>query len=146
MTTTTSFIAKAETTISAPAGKVWRALTDPEMIRQYMFGTTVISDFKEGSKITWKGEWQGRSYEDKGVILRVRPQRKLQYTHFSPASGLADAPENYHLVTIELKEEDDRTTVILSQDNNANERAKDHSEKNWTSMLNALKKLLENTE
>ena len=63
------------------------ALVDPAAIKQYMFGTTVESDWREGSSIVWKGEWQGRAYEDKGVILRLEPGRLLQYSHFSPLSG-----------------------------------------------------------
>ena len=139
----TNNIAKAETTINASADKVWSALTDPEMIRKYMFGTNVNSEWKEGSKITWKGEWEGKQYEDKGKILIMEPKKKLQYSHFSRLSGVADVPENYHIVTIDLKEEDGKTSVNLTQDNNADEKTKEDSEKNWKMMLASLKKLLE---
>jgi len=136
-------IAKAETTINTSADKVWTALTDPDTIKKYMFGTTVVADWKEGGKIVWKGVWEGKSYEDKGKILSPEPKRKLQYSHFSPLTGLDDIPENYHIVTIDLTEKDKQTTVILTQDNNADEKTKDHSEKNWKMMLASLKKLLE---
>ena len=136
-------IARAETTIKASADKVWNALTNPEMIKKYMFGTTVISDWKEGSKIIWKGEWEGKSYEDKGKILQLEVQKKLQYSHYSPLSGLHDNPENYHIVTIDLVKKDNETMVTLIQDNNPDEKAKEHSEKNWKMMLASLKKLLE---
>lgn len=136
-------IARATITIDAPVEQVWDALVDPEAIRQYMFNTTVTSDWREGSAITWKGEWQGTSYEDKGEIRRLEPERLLEYTHFSPLSGLPDAPENYHTVTIELRGEGSRTTVSLTQDNNSTEEAREHSEKNWTTMLAGLKKFLE---
>lgn len=139
----TNHIAKAETTINTSADKVWTALTDPETIKKYMFGANVVSDWKEGGKIVWKGEWEGRSYEDKGKILILEPKKKLQYSHFSPLAGLADVPENYHIVTIDLTEKDDQTAVRLTQDNNADEKTKDHSEKNWMMMLASLKKLLE---
>ena len=138
-------IAKAETTINASADKVWNALTDPEIIKKYMFGADVISDWKEGSKIIWKGEWKGKTYEDKGKILRIEPKKSLQYSHFSPLSGLHDNPENYHIVTIHLEEKDKQTIVTLTQDNNASEKEKDHSENNWKMMLASLKKLLEAT-
>src|SRR5262245_35755066 len=95
-------IAKAATTIAAPAAKVWKALVDPDAIQQYMFCTNGTTELREGSPIVWKGEWQGKSYEDKGVLLKVRPERMLQYSHFSPLSGLPDKPESYHTVTIEL--------------------------------------------
>ena len=136
-------IAKAETTIKASTGKVWNALTNPEIIKKYMFGTTVISDWKEGSKIVWKGEWEGKRYEDKGKILQIEDQKKLQYSHYSPLSGLHDNPENYHIVTIDLARKDNETMVTLTQDNNPDEKTRDHSEKNWKMMLASLKKLLE---
>ena len=136
-------IAKASTTIQAPVAKVWDALVTPATIKQYMFGTTVSSDFKKGSPITWKGEWQGRKYEDKGVILDLQPQRKLVYSHFSPLSGLPEKPENFHNITIELVDKGKQTLVSLSQDNNADEKERDHSQKNWETMLSGLKKVLE---
>ena len=136
-------VAEASTTIAAPRAKVWKALTTPDTIKQYMFGTTVISDWREGSPIAWKGEWEGKPYEDKGVILRLEPERTLQYSHFSPLSGLPDAPDSYHTVTIELADQSSGTRVTLSQDNNATDKAQQHSQKNWQMMLEGLKKILE---
>ena len=63
------------------------------------------SDWNVGSPITWAGEWEGRAYEDKGTILEIEPNHVLAYSHYSPLSGLEDAPENYHSVRIELAEE-----------------------------------------
>jgi hypothetical protein len=57
-------VARASTIIDAPVAMVWDALVTPETIKRYMFGTTVVSDWKEGSSIVWKGEWKGKSYED----------------------------------------------------------------------------------
>jgi len=136
-------IAKASITINAPIRKVWEALVNPEKIKQYMFGTTVVSDWKQGSSIVWKGEWQGKKYEDKGMILKIEKDRILQYSHFSPIAGMPDLPENYHTVTIELSSDEAKTVVSLSQDNNPTEEAREHSEKNWKMMLDVLKKLLE---
>ena len=138
-----SLVAKASTKIKAPAAKVWRALVTPEEIERYMFGTTVVSDWKEGAPISWKGEWKGKRYEDKGTILRFEPERVLSYSHFSPLAGLPDRPENYHTVTIELAEQGAQTEVTLTQDNNPNEEARAHSEENWRNMLHGLKGLLE---
>jgi hypothetical protein len=76
-------------------------------------------------------------------ILRLEPERRLQFSHFSPLSGLPDSPGNYHTVTIELSQKLPLTHVSLSQDNNATELAREHSEKNWQGMLTSLKTLLE---
>ena len=136
-------VAKASTTVEAPVAKVWDALVTPETIKRYMFGTTVQSQWREGSAIVWKGEWKGKPYEDKGVIRRVEPGRTLQYTHYSPLAGLPDVPENYHTVTISLSEQNGHTLVSLVQDKNQNEEAREHSESNWKTMLDGLKKVLE---
>ncbi len=136
-------IAKASISINAPVDKIWDALTNPELIRQYMFGTNIISDWKEGSPIIWKGEWEGNKYEDKGVILKLEPERLIQYSHFSALSVQQDLPENYHTVTIELSGKGKQTFVSLLQDNNETEEAREHSQKNWKIMLDGLKKLLE---
>jgi uncharacterized protein YndB with AHSA1/START domain len=90
-----------------------------------------------------EGRWQGKPYEDKGVILQLTPGRRLQYTHFSPGSGLPDSAENYHTVTFELSPTPPLTQVSLSQDNNASEQSREHAEKNWQLVLSGLKALLE---
>src|SRR6266487_3252596 len=84
-----------------------------------------------------------RPYEDKGVILTLKPERVLQYSHFSPLSGQSDVPEHYHTVTIELSLKGTGTLLMLSQDNNSTEEDREHSEKNWGMMLTGLKKFLE---
>ena len=136
-------VAKASVVINAPVSKVWDALVNPEAIKRYMFGASAVSDWSEGSSIVWKGEWQGRPYQDKGVILRLTPNRRLHYTHFSPLSGVPDTPENYHTVTFELSNEGNKTRVVLTQDNNPTDKEREHSERNWSTMLTTLKKFLE---
>jgi uncharacterized protein YndB with AHSA1/START domain len=136
-------IATAAVSVNASTAEVWDALVNPKAIKQYMFGADVVSHWREGSTITWKGEWEGKSYEDKGVILQFKPERMIQYTHFSPLSGLPDQPDNYHTVTIKLSGEGNHTHVSLAQDNNKTEQAREHSEKNWAMMLAALQKFVE---
>ncbi len=135
--------AEATTTIHAPAAKVWEALTRPELIKQYLFGSQVVTDWQVGSPIYYRGEWQGRSYEDKGTVLEVQPGKRLASTHWSPLAGVADIPENYHTVTYLLSEHDGATDVTIKQDNNASEEEKMHSEQNWQMVLAGLKSLVE---
>ncbi len=137
------YIACSDVRICVPLRVVWEALTDPERISRYMFGTTVLSDWVEGHPITWSGEWEGRPYKDHGILLRVEPEHLLQYTHYSPLSGLPDTSEHYHTVTVELKEEGSCTRVRLTQDNNPTETVRAHSQRNWEEMLDRLKTLLE---
>lgn len=139
----TPLVAHATTRINAPSAAVWDALVNPAQIKRYFFGTTVVTDWAVGSPILWQGEWQGSAYEDKGVILRVEPERLLEFTHFSPLAGQPDVPESYHTITIELSGDSSATTVALAQDNNASETEREHSEANWNMVLDALKRLLE---
>jgi uncharacterized protein YndB with AHSA1/START domain len=139
-------VAEASTTIDAPRERVWHALVDPQAIKRYMFGAEVESDWEAGSEILWRGEWQGRPYEDKGVILQLEPGRRIQYSHYSPTSGRPDAPQNYHTVTVDLSDYGAMTLVELSQDNNDTEEAREDSQANWKQMLAALKDHLEAAE
>ena len=135
--------AKTSITIHAPAAKVWEALTEPELIKQYLFGTEAISEWKVGSSIAYKGVWEGKSYEDKGRILQLVPLRLLQSTYWSSMGGLEDKPENYATVTYELEAKDNDTQLSVSVDNIATEKERDHTEKNWGMVLETMKKLLE---
>ena len=135
--------AHATISIDASPSEVWNALTDPEIIKKYLFGTNVTTDWQEGSPITYTGEWEGKTYEDKGTILQVIPEKLLQSTYWSSMGGTEDKSENYSTVTYELEPDGESTTLSITQDNNLNEEAKEHSEKNWQMVLESIKKLLE---
>ena len=132
---TSTLTATVTTVIHERIDRVWKALLDPVDIGKYMMGAEVKTDWQEGSPITWKGELQGKPFEDHGRVLIVREPDLLKYSHTSP-----DGSE--HTVTIELKETAGATHIRLTQDNNPTEKAKEHAEANWTLMLDGLKKLL----
>ena len=136
-------VATAQCEIDAPPEKVWRALTDPQLIKKYMFGSEVRTDWKPGSPITWQGEFEGRKYMDKGEIIDVEPGRRLEITHFSPLTGQEDRPENYHKVSYELQQTDGGTSVRLTQDNSSSAEEAEHSAATWQMMLDGLKKVAE---
>lgn len=129
--------------INASSEVVWKALTDRETIKKYFFGTEAISDWKVGSSLIFQGEWEGKTYRNKGTILAVDAEKLLQYNYWSRFSGLEDVPENYSLVTYHLSSESDQTTLTLTQEGFAGEEAKVHAEGGWTMVLDNLKKLLE---
>jgi uncharacterized protein YndB with AHSA1/START domain len=136
-------VATAQCEIDAPPEKVWRALTDPQLIKKYMFGSEVRTDWKPGSPITWQGEFEGRKYMDKGEIIAVEHGRRLEVTHFSPLTGQEDRPENYHRVSYELQQTDGGTSVRLTQDNSSSAEEAEHSAATWQMMLDGLKKVAE---
>ena len=98
-----------------------------------------------GSPIVWTGEWQGRAYEDRGVILQIVRERVLEFSYSSPLAGAADLPENYYIVTVHLRAEGMHTRLTLYQDHNPTEPARDNAERNWAVMLAALEPFVERT-
>jgi uncharacterized protein YndB with AHSA1/START domain len=138
-----SYLAKSEIDIAATPSDVWRALTEPDTIAKYFFGSRVHTDWQVGSPIVWKGEFNGKPYEDKGEIVEVEPNRLLRVTHFSPSAGRPDEPENYHTLTYRLDERGGTTHVSLTQDNNASEAEAQRATANWDMMLTGLKSTVE---
>lgn len=141
--------ARAERTIAAGPDEIWDALTDPAKLKTYFMGADFESDWKVGSAITMKGEYQGKSYEDKGEIRSFEPERRLAYSHFSPLSGAPDTPENYHLVTFELEPDGEATKVTLTQANltggvkPSDEKMRGEYEKTWNTVLEGLARTVE---
>lgn len=135
--------ASVNISIDAPASKVWDALTKSEIIKQYFFGTDAKSDWQVGSPVTFKGEWEGKKYEDKGIVTACEFNRLLSYSYWSSISGKEDKPENYANVTYELTQKNNATDLTVTQDNMADEKTKEHSVQNWRSVLADLKKLVE---
>ncbi len=140
------FTAKSAIEINAPVSEVWEALVNPELVRQYLFGTEVDTDWKVGSPITYKGTWEGKSFEDKGTILEIESEALLVSTYWSAFSGLPDAPEYYQTVRYELKPDDStRTIMTVTQDNIQSEEDVSRYEQNWIMTLEAIKRVVESS-
>jgi len=138
-----TLVAKSQIKIHASRAKVWDALTKPALVKQYMMGADVKSDWKVGSPLTYSGEYKGKHFEEKGVIRQIEPQKLLQATHFSATSGKEDKPENYALVTWELRDEGTDTVVSVSQDSIQSEKGVEGAKSNWKGVLEGLKKTAE---
>ena len=138
-----TFTATESIRIKAKAERIWDALTNPKLIKLYLFGTEVSSEWKVGSSITYQGVWQGKPYKDKGKILELVPKERLRSTFWSSLSALPDHEDNYNTITYELAEAGGETILTISQDNNPTQDAADHSKANWASVLKTMKELLE---
>ncbi len=141
-----SYLMKMTILIDALPERVWDALTDPEMIEQYLFGIHADSDWKEGSRIIYRGVWEGKPYEDKGLVVKVNPGKLLETRYWSSFSGLPDRPENYQTVTYRILKRDSGTELTVIQDPIATPEARDESKVNWTFVLRNLKNLLEKSK
>lgn len=135
---------KKTITIAAPPAEVWKAITEPEIVKQYFYNTNVESDWKQGATITYSGVWEGKEYKDKGKIIQIEEAKTLKHTHWSSISGVEDKPENYYTVLYELQAKGDNKTILsITQEGNMTKEGADHSGKNWENVLEKLKDLLE---
>lgn len=132
--------------IEAPPGKIWKALIRPEIIKKYFYGAEVVTDWKEGNPIIFKGEFNGNKYEEKGTLLSVQTAKRLQYTHWSNLDGIPDAPENYRIWTFDLKEKGGVTQLSISEDNIPTEKLKKRSDEFWESILKSIKEIVETSD
>jgi uncharacterized protein YndB with AHSA1/START domain len=143
MTETTAQVSR---TLAAPVEQVWRVLTDARKVGPLFMGSTVETDFHVGGPITFKGEFKGKRYEDKGEILSLDECRRLSFSHYSGMSGAPDEPENYHVVTFDLRSEPEGTRVTLTQSNltggvrQSDIAHKADYEKTWAMVLDGLDK------
>src|SRR6266542_4118648 len=75
---------------------VWRALTEPDKIIQWMSDAQVESQWEIGSDITFTGTMPNfnKTYRDHGTVLAVEREKLLRYSHWSEMSRLPDLPQN----------------------------------------------------
>jgi len=130
-------------TVHAPIEKVWDALTNPEIVKQYFFGTNLKSDWKQGSTISFSGEYEGTPYEDKGTILSIKENDHIEYSYLSSWANKEDKPENYLWVKYSLEPSGDDTLVTVEQ-SNYDEATCEHSLNNWKGLLAGMANLVEN--
>jgi uncharacterized protein YndB with AHSA1/START domain len=121
---------------------VWTGLTNPTIVKEYFFGTKLISDFKVGSTIKFTGVFEGKEYVDGGTIIEINPPHMLVYDYLSSWSNKEDKPENYDLVIYELIETAPNITKLTITQECDSQKAKADSEKNWIFVLDEMEKVL----
>ncbi len=139
-----SLVASSTIEIKSQPERIWKVLTDPEMIKIYLFGTEVHSDWKEGSPISFSGNYDGKTYEDKGNVLQVRTNEHLKYNYWTGFSGLEDQEENYSLVSYSIQRQGNKSCAFTwHQEGFSSEEGRCHTEEGLKSMLKSIKELAE---
>lgn len=138
-----------EEQFSTTKEKVWDLLTNPVMTKEYMFGCEIISDWKVGSPILWKGQTEdGKEIiYVKGNIIEFKEGSKVTFTMFDPNMKLDDIPENYLNLTYELEEKNNKTILKLTQGNFASvadgKKRYEESLKGWEMVIPIMKTVIE---
>lgn len=102
--------------IHAPASKVWLALTTPELVKQWQYGSNLLTTWQPGTSIIFRNEWNGQIFEQRGTVLEFTPTSRIKYSLFFPRPDLQDIPEHHFFMTYELTESDGATSVLFRQE------------------------------
>lgn len=130
--------------LDAGPAKVWRAITEPEMLKQWMgpsdaFKVSVAeTDMRVGGRyrIVMNAP-DGEVHDVSGVYREIVPNRKLVYTW-----AWKSTPERQSIVTIELRAAGSGTELTLRHEQFADEAARDHHQQGWIGCLARLEKAL----
>jgi len=129
--------------LNAPVEKVWNALTQPELVKQWQYGSDLLTDWKTGSEIRFRNEWEGQIFEQWGTVLEVVPNQKIKYSLFFPRPGLEDKPENYFIMNYVLTEENQKTKLEIIQEDNRPGAVQEEPQGEDNPILQGLKALIE---
>ena len=130
-------------TINAPAQKVWEVLTQPELVKMWQYGSDLLTDWKEGSKIKFTTEWEGNIFEQWGKVLEIKPNELIKYSLFAPGTGLEDKPENYFIMSYILSSEKGKTKLEIIQEDNRPNAIQEKPEGEENPVLKSLKMIAE---
>ena len=149
-------------TLSAPRELVFRAWTDPDMLRQWWgmsadYSTPIAEvDLRVGGKyrLGMQAPDHQHPFVVGGTFREVSPPEKLVYTwvweHFGEddASGSAeeagsppDAVET--VVTVEFRDLQGSTEIVLTHQNFADRNMRDEHSQGWNGALDQLAQLVE---
>jgi len=102
--------------ILAPAGKVWLALTTPDLVKRWQYGSDLLTTWEPGTPIVFRNEWNGHVFEQKGTVLEFEPTTRLKYSLFVPRPDLQEVPEHHFFMTYALTESDGQTSLLIRQE------------------------------
>lgn len=126
----------------AAPGKVWRAITEPEMLKKWMAPSDAFkvpvaeADLRVGGRyhITMNAP-DGQVHDVSGVYREIVPNKKLVYTW-----AWKSTPERQSVVTIELRAAGGGTELTLRHEQFFDEEARNHHEQGWNGCLARLEK------
>lgn len=129
--------------INAPLEKVWDALTKPELVKLWQFGSVLTTSWEVGSSIEFVAEWQGQVFKQWGQVLAFHPHTSLKYSLFAPRPDLEDKPEHYFFMEYNLSRVQNQTFLKIVQDDNRPNAVQAAPQGEENSVLKALKDVAE---
>lgn len=129
--------------IEAKPSTVFEALTNSEKIIQYLPLKEVISDWKVGSEVLYKGELEGVPFTDFGTIDILEPNEKFQYTYWSTNHGTERLPANHLTICYSISNSENGTLLKVEHTNFKSEEMHTVMLNLWDFLLGSLKGFVE---
>lgn len=129
--------------INASIEKVWEALTRPELVKQWQYGSDLITNWSVGSDIRFRTEWQEKIFEQWGKIVEIKPNELIKYSLFAPRPDLEDRSENYFMMIYVLTSENGYTKLDIIQEDNRPGAIQEKLQGEENPVLQSLKKIAE---
>jgi uncharacterized protein YndB with AHSA1/START domain len=133
-------------TINSEPAEVWAALTEHELMTQWMtdpeMKIEIHTNWKINEEILIRGFHHLR-FENKGIVLSYDKEKKLSYSHLSSLSRLPDKPENYSILEFVLTPADKQILLTLFITNFPTETIRKHLEFYWRGTMVKIKNAAE---
>ena len=127
--------------LKADPETVWRALTDPQLTKQYFFGCETASDWQVGSPLDYRCEVEGAMVTVvTGEIRAIDPPRYLETTCRGVQQGV-EGPQT--VATYTLTPSAQGTTLAITQGEFEDQDQGDPHGASWDRVLAGLKALVE---
>jgi uncharacterized protein YndB with AHSA1/START domain len=130
------------TTIRSTPAELWKALTETDFIRQYWFGCTNTSSWKEGEVIESRDPDGSLSWH--GKILKSVPEQEVVFSfdHLD-----MEKPEPPSRVSFKIDRLPDAVQLTITHDEFPEVSAiRDRVSNGWPSIIENIKSLLETGE
>ena len=132
--------------INADPATVWKALTEPAQMIQWMgepeMKLTIETTWQVNSPITISGVHHIK-FENKGTVLAYDPYSTLSYTHLSSVSRLSDKPEHYSIFKFVLAPVAEQTELTLTIENFPTEVIYQHLNFYWRTTVEKIRQFVE---
>jgi uncharacterized protein YndB with AHSA1/START domain len=132
--------------IQALPAEVWKYLTNPDLMKQWMgdpeMKIEIITDWKVGNPFIIRG-FHHLKFENKGLILQFESEKIFQYSFLSSLSNLADRPDNHTIISFTLVLKEGKTELTVEGTNFPTEVIYKHLEFYWNGTMHLLKEIIE---
>lgn len=129
--------------LNAPVQRVWDALTKPELVKLWQYGSELITTWEIGSSIRFSVAWDGKLFEQWGEVLEIRPNELIKYSLFAPRPDLEDKPENYFIMNYILTDENGKVKLEILQEDNRPNAVQEEQQGEENPVLKMLKDIVE---